>query len=464
MRLRNKLNVKAFCLCTVMAVTPVYATTTDVKADKDSIDLNQMANSSFVSSADSMDDWIENVREAYKLDTWGFKDGGKFFFHAVSPVSQSAMDPNFGTALAVGYERAWSQLQQDYVTQLAGRMNTEKTQEFYRDASTNAREFESDKAPKSEMGIFEKMTSLFSKSVDVAESKLDQQLIEMGTDPRDLEKMPVEEKKTLINDSFLRTSITEASDQISGLIPIRTKLIIDDAGNATVGVIGVASPKTRQLAKDIAMGRESLITGNHSGDLKDLLPNSDKAFVNEFGVRLVYETNGKPALLSYGVGSYVPDKSDNYLNGLNKKAAYDSASSFANAQLAEMVNGRMSLRSQQKIGDEITKFVKREVKAGALPMDQVAKNVINIQQRTVKASASINLQGVSDLKRWNWTSPEGVKFVGVVKKWSYDTLNTVRNFDKPVTSSNSNASTLKKPSGDTGYNVQSKSINKLDDF
>ena len=198
--------------------------------------------------------------------------------------------------------------------------------------------------------------------------------------------------------------------------------------------------------------------------LKDLLPNSDKAFVNEFGVRLVYETNGKPALLSYGVGSYVPDKSDNYLNGLNKKAAYDSASSFANAQLAEMVNGRMSLRSQQKIGDEITKFVKREVKAGALPMDQVAKNVINIQQRTVKASASINLQGVSDLKRWNWTSPEGVKFVGVVKKWSYDTLNTVRNFDKPVTSSNSNATTVKKPSGDTGYNVQSKSINKLDDF
>jgi len=69
MRLRYKLNVKAFCLYAVMAVTPVYATTADVKADKDSIDLNQMVNPSFVSSADSMDDWIENVREAYKLDT-----------------------------------------------------------------------------------------------------------------------------------------------------------------------------------------------------------------------------------------------------------------------------------------------------------------------------------------------------------------------------------------------------------
>ena len=449
---------------------PVYAeevkvTTTSTESVVIEANLNQEASANFVASADSMDAWIENTREAFGLDGWG-ENKGRYFLYSTKNTSLMPTDPQYGQSVAIAFEKAWADLQQQYLKARFGQIRTEKESRLYENNSTNNREFASDREGGKEMGLFDKIGSLFSKSVDVAVAKLDEQLVEMGTDPRELEKMPVQEKQDIINDYFIRTSITEASGEIAGLIPMQTKVIVDDSGATTVGIVGVASAKTLQIAKDIAMGRDTLIKGSSSGDLKSLLPSSDEDFVNEFGVRLVYEADGKPALISYGLSSYIPNKSNNYINGRLRSTAYENAGTLANAQIAEMVNGRMSTRAQTEMGEEIAQYVKREVKAGAMTDEQIATNIINIHQNTMRASAKMDLKGVSDLKRWRWMELNCHQFAVDVMKWSYSTLDAARSFNRPAvnTSSKVRSTATVKDSNASSYDRPSKKVNKLDDF
>lgn len=350
-----------------------------------------------------------------------------------------------------------------------GHETTRKLKEFYMDNSTNAREIPFEESIPEEPGFLAKLKSIFSKQLDVAEKALDNKLIEMGESPESLKRLSVVHKKNLMVDKFSRESIESASASIAGLVPIQTKVIIDEKGDATVGVVGVASERTVQIAKDIAMQRESVVKGRARDNLMDLLPEGSEDFLSAHGVRLVYDKNGSPALLSFGIGSYVPNKSNNYLNQKLKNNAIESASMMANAQIAEMVNGHMSAERRNKVGEEIRQYVEREMRSDALTEEHMVTNIIDITNNNMTASASVSMRGISTLHQWAHKLENGPRFVGVVNVWRYSTLDAARAFDNPLHKKREEKKVEKKimvDAVDTGIRIEpySKKINTLDDF
>lgn len=102
--------------------------------------------------------------------------------------------------------------------------------------------------------------------------------------------------------------MTNAIGSMSGLVPVQT-IVTQRRGEYDVGVVAVISNKTRQLAKDMALARQSAIKGKGKA-ISEYLPKDTKGFLNEYGIRLVYDENGAPIILSYGNWGYVADPSN----------------------------------------------------------------------------------------------------------------------------------------------------------
>jgi hypothetical protein len=378
-------------------------------------------------AATAIDQWADAFLDKMGLEDFGEQDGRIFVFTS-APVSVTDLDPEYGKALVLAYERAFMAAQEDYIMMRFGRTLVEKSRSFYDDASTAAREIpvEVERAK----GLGDKHLKLFEKALDVAERKLDQELIDLGTDPAELERMPVTRKKELFQDAFMKQTIQQASGEISGLVPVQTAVMKDDKGQTRVGVIAVSSAKTQQVARDIRYQRQPGVSGN-GNKLRDLLPDAEEAFLGEFGTRLVYDEDGRPAIVSYGVASYIADSGEPYINQRKRDAAKNQATGNADAAIAEYVSGQLSLRSEQISGDEIAQIIEREMKPDSLSVERTIKNIVDKRSESAKSRAQIDMQGISTIKRpFFLTTNSGANLVYVVRAWKYTTLDAMREFGK----------------------------------
>ena len=421
-------------------------------------DINAMADAKAVpqpSASDSVEDWADSVLEKFGISSFG-ENNGKYFVFAQQSVSLKPTDPQYGDAVVNAFDKAMMKVQERYVMDLFGKISTEKIHKMFSDRSTNAKQI--DLPPAASPTFWNKLMFVLDKKLDVETKKLDQELISMGVDPNELKTMPKTIKKDLFRDTFIKKTLQQASGEISGLVPVQTTLVRDANGNTVIGVVAVASQKTKQIAKDIALQRKSLVKGR-GRDLATLLPRSPREFLSTMGVRLAYDKDGSPAIISYGMASYRPDSGDDYINDELRSEAVANASANADAQIAEMVNGYMSAKTERKNGEETRKYVEREVKIGSDTLEKTVKNIIKTVNKNVKSSAKMRVQGISTLKRWRYTSKEGVKFVGVVRVWKYSTLNAINQFKNPQ---KSKASVKKKVH--RTFQQESRVINSMDDF
>ncbi len=445
------------CLLTINNFSMAASNSEEVITQKDVNELNQMSDPKSVeNAADTIEDWAYNAISKFGVDEFG-EHKGKFFFFASQSVSLKPTDPQFGDALVNAYDKAMMKLQNKYLMTRFGKIITEKIKSFYSDRSTNANEIE---LPNPNIqGFIGKVLKIIDKNLDVAEKKLDKELIELGTDPAELAKMTPKMKKDVFRDKFLKSSIQKASGSIAGLFPIQTSVATDSTGRYVVGVIAIATAKTIQIAKDIRLQRKPLVRGK-GRDVKDLLPASKDEYLSTFGVRLAYDIDGTPMIISYGLGSYSND-GDDYIKDQLRTEAKENAISNANAQIAEVVNGYMSIKESRTTGEEIRKYVEREMKPDSDTVEKTVKNIIKITNNHAKSRASMNLQGVSTVKTWRYTTDKGVKFVGVVRVWRYSTLKAIKDFNSGKYHSKKRKSkkhTYKKSL------KQSKTVNDVDDF
>jgi len=419
-------------------------------------DINKVSDPKTVpmpSASDSVEDWSNEVLQKFGLSSYG-ENNGKYILFAQQSVSLQPTDPQYGDALVNAIDKAMMKIQEQYVTELFGSIATEKIKSLYMDRSTNAKQL--DLPPASNPTFWSKFWFVINKRLDVEEKKLDQELLKMGVSPEQLQKATPKIKKDLFKDKFIKNTIQKASGSISGLVPVQTTLIRDNKGRTVVGIVAIASPKTKQIAKDISLQRASLVKGK-GRDIMSLLPNSSREFLSTMGIRLVYDKDGSPAIISYGIASYRPDSGDDYIDAELRSEAKNAAIANADSQIAEMVNGYMSVKNKRKNGEETRKFVEREVKFDSETVEKSIKNIIKIVNKNAKSSAKMKLQGISTVKNWRYTSKEGVKFVGVVRVWKYSTLAAVKDFKKPK-------SQKKAHKKYNNFHQESKVINSMDDF
>ncbi len=424
----------------------------------DVTEINNMADTNIVSDAsDNMDDWFDSVLANYGVDSFG-ENNGKFILNQSQSVSLKPTDPQYGDAVVNAFDKAMLRLQEQYVMTRFGRTTTDKVRSFYSDRSTRAKEI--DLPAVTHKTYLSKVLLLLEKNLDVTALELDKQLLELGVDPNELTSLTPVQKKDVFRDKFIKNTMRQASGSIAGLFPMQTSVITDSKGRTVVGVVAIASAKTLQIAKDISLQRRSLMTGK-GRDIESLLPTSKVEFLGTLGVRLAFDIDGTPAIISYGIASYMPNTGDDYINDELKAEAKSSAIANADAQIAEIINGRMNVKNERQTGEEIRKYVEREMKFDSDTIEKELKNIIKITNSNAKSSASARLQGISTVKNWRYTTKLGQKFVGAVRVWRYSTLAAVKSFNNPKTHTGQEKENkgLFEESQTT-----SKPVNTLDDF
>jgi len=436
---------------------PNSSNTVNSVSQNDVDELNTMSDPKSVQSAsDDMDDWFDSVFQRFNIEEG--EDNGKFVVTASQSVMLKPTDPQYGDTYVNAFDKAMAKLQNKYLMIRFGSTITEKIKSLYSDRSTHAKEIEL--PPVTDLGYLKKVLAVLEKGLDVTEKKLDQQLIELGTDPQELTKLNPTQKKDIFRDKFVQNTIRRASGSIAGLFPIQTNVITDSKGVTIIGVVAIASNKTIQIAKDITLQRKSIITGR-GRDISSLLPKTNEEYLGTLGVRLAYDQDGSPAIISYGIASYRPDSDDDYINNELKAEAKNAAVSKGDAQIAEIINGRMNAEDSRKTGEEIRKYVEREMTVNADTVEKTIENVIKITTRNAKSSARAKLQGNSTVKKWRVTTKEGHKFVGAVRVWKYSTLQAVNAFNNPQSSQQSST---KKKQQFQKFQQESKPVNTMDDF
>ena len=458
--------VLSLCAATIMSL-PTFAndnmdsnTPVEQISQQDVENINEMSDANAIpalSASDTIDDWADQALEKFGLTEFGEHDG-KFFVFAQQSVMLKPTDPQFGDAVINAYDKAMIKLQEKYVMLRFGKTTVDKVKSFYSDRSTNAKTLEL--PPVKSVGFLSKLMLVLDKKLDVLGAKLDDELVELGADRDSIRNMTPKMKKDLFRDKFVKNTMRKAQGSIAGLVPIQTSIASDSQGTYSIGVIAVASQKTKQIAKDISLQRKSTVSGR-GRDVKSLLPQSTKEYLGTFGTRLAYDLDGSPMILSYGMASYLPDSGDDYINDELKSDAKDTAIANADGQLAELINGQMSVKGQRKSGEEVRKYVEREVKANSDTIEKTIKNIIKISSKEIKSRASAKLQGISTAKSWRYTTKDKHKYVGVVRVWKYSTLEAVNNFDKPKRERSSSRENRRNYRS----NIQSSApVNDMNDF
>ncbi len=420
--------IKYIFLFVVISCSIVFADNTviDAKSVQEQNKISNPNNNVDIPASDTIDDWADKAIHRFGIDDFG-EHNGKFFFYASQSVALKPIDPQFGDALINAYDKAMMKLQTKYLMARFGNVMVNKIKSFYSDRSTDAKNIELPKP--GSRGFLGKLLKVLNKSLDVADKKLDKELISLGVSEDELKQMTPKIKKDTFRDKFIKQTIRRASGSIAGLFPIQTALATDKKSSYVVGVIAVASPKTIQIVKDIRLHRKSLIRGRGK-DVKEFIPQDPKKYLQTFGVRLAYDKDGTPMIVSYGMGSYVLDSGDDYINDQYKSEAKENAKSNADAQIAEIVNGYLSVRQVRKNGEEIRKYVEREVKANSDTIEKSIKNIIKITNNSARSSARASLKGISTVKTWRYTLDKKIKFVGAIRVWRYSTLKAVEDFGK----------------------------------
>lgn len=445
---------KIFIIGSLLVASLLYAQATP-QAEITQEDIKAQNEMSDASSKDitpkSLDDFFEEFADNFGIE-YGITKDGKTFYTGRSVVALSDSDPQFAQALQNAYQKAMLNLQVEFIKDAFGRIAVSKIQNYEADNSTNAKEFE--ELPKGSV-----VGQIFDKLVQLSGAKLDKALKDLGIN---VEGLTEERKKTLLKEEFLNKTITSAVGSMSGLIPVQT-IVTQRRGQYDIGVIAVVSKKTRQLAKDMSLARQSNIKGKGK-NINEYLPKDNKGFLNEYGIRLVYDEKGSPVILSYGNWGYIADANNAKKTNILEDRAKDTASTMADAAIIEFINTNLSLKDEKTTGESYEEIIKQSLNINDNTTQEEIKDFTNIVEKIntkVKASASGKIKGIGTLKRWNYTSENGIEHVGVVRFYSYDNVTNINEALK----SNSNTGVPKtEPKKSSNIQRSSNVVNDIDDF
>jgi hypothetical protein len=370
---------------------------------------------------------LEKEIEEYALEQ-GIEFGtempnGKYYFKGVATSKYSVDDADWGKGRSATYMKAVLNAQKDFLSAIRiSRLTAERLKKEFTDHSTNADAFPEGFSSADTFAdpslIADYLEKLAAKAIALSDVRIDKLLENEGISPEQIKRMTPEQKKTTFSETIINSTIKTAFGQISGLMPVQTFEGISDDGKAGIGVVLMYSPRLVILAKDIMAQRPSVFKGTPGVPLRDFLPKEDGALVDDFGVRCLFDPEGRPYLLSYGQWAISGQNSDGDSFDSNLEHAERQAESIADSELAFFMAGDMNLDSKASQGEDSEKFVTRA--AEGLKQKSV-DSIVDIYNESIRQRASIDLAGIQTNKTWYYKHPNGDHtIVGVVRVWTPD--------------------------------------------
>ncbi len=420
-------NISKYLLITslVFATTSINANE-DVAVSKDAIQtINEDAKATTQKSQTVKEAINEYLRDK-KIKKGYNRKNNKYIVTAIVPVGFAVNDPQFNDALVVAYEEAYMKAQTDLLMDIYGKTTTDKAVSMFRLKDPNAQTkfiAELDEAKTNK----ERTDNIFSKVMKLTEAKLDNALKEEGVNPEQIKTLDVKKKQELFRKTFVK-NVASGFDlkKLVGSVPIQTFVGVDKRGKAEFGLVMMKSDVTERIAMDMANKRAARDKKSTGVNPLDLLPTTEKDFLKEFGVRIFFDENGLPSLISYAqyyVGNSEKDDAD--MLSEDKNIGMESAKLSAKAQLAEFMKVVVSANKEnserktkiKRLENQIDKTTNEEV-----VVEKEINEIVKSYQSTAKSKSEMDNAGTETIYDWEYETETGDIFVGVVERWSYEQL------------------------------------------
>lgn len=383
-----------------------------------------------LSASDQIRQALEAYREAKGIQ-WGVSNkGSKIYSYKIKVVEAHPNSKSWGKARSLAFDDALLSAQADFIRDQFGVQTVVMGKKLFEDASDDAEDFES-KANSS--GMEGKLKAIAEKVVALGDKTLSDKLDEMGVDPSQFDAAPETEKKLLFMEQFTQKAIVRAFGSISGLVPIQTFEGRSETGDHSIAVIMMYSPKLEQLASDIANKRIPILrkTKGKGKPVKEFVSKDPKILVNQFGLRVGFDENNVPYLVSYGQWSYIDKDLTERTKERRRESARASAESKADSQITMFLAGRLSYKDEKVTGSQVGEIIKGIFNSdGSVSTEKIEfEDIVDKTNKTIEARAKAQMGGRQTvLPMWTYKDAPGAEgdevrtydheIVGVVRAWT----------------------------------------------
>ncbi|MDA3967915.1 DUF6844 domain-containing protein [Helicobacter sp. WB40] len=393
-------------------------------------------------------DYFDEFANAHNIE-YGVTENGRTFYYGYADISDKG---DLARGGSIAFQKAMLNIQSEFIKDAFGRLANQRILKYLNDNSTNAREFE-------ELEKGGVLSQIMDKVTQLTGAKLDSALKDLGIE---VEGLSQERKKDIFKDEFITKTIIDASGQMSGLVPMQTYVTTTKNGNYRVGVVAVISNKTRAIADDIKKNRQSNIKGKGK-KLEEFLPKEDKDYINEYGIRMVYDENGEPMIISYGIWGYGKTSSDSRILDRLESGAKETAQNQADIAIREFVSTQISLRDETQTGDIIKQTLKesQNINNGSKEItEEMISEIVDKSLKTITSKTKGNLRGIRTAKRWSYTD-NNTEYVGIIRVYSYKNYVNTTQAVSPIKQEHKKVTT--KPQT-REQDKKSSIVNSIDDF
>ncbi len=328
-------------------------------------------------------------------------------------------NPNFVRARTLAYEMAYHRAVAGYVMQKFGVESVKQFSEVFNDQSTDRLTPSAD-AKTTTQRIIEKTEQL-------TEAKLDEGLREMGVTPSGT----VAEKRRLAANTLVSRSMRNAIGSSAGLLPVQTFEGWNEANQYAIGVVIRGGAETETIAECLRYKMRPGLSRPGAGlSVEEALP-SDDELVSQFGVRLFFDKDGVPALLSFGQwgSSYTGTDEEEAEDAMDH--AMVQAEAIANEQLTTFINSTITVsESNERGGGKTTDVV---FDANGVPTEEKVMGFIDRAAKTSTIQGKDTLIGRSTVLKKVIAHPSsGRKLAVCVRMWSFGQYDAMKRIiEKP---------------------------------
>jgi len=266
------------------------------------------------------------------------KGRSAFYVKGVANVVGNVASPTFVKSRSLAYSKAYQNAVAEYIFRRFGDSLSEQYQRTFNDYSKGV--------PGEDVkGAFARIAE---KTAQLTEAKLDEGLRKLGVTPSG----SVTEKRKLAQNLIVKRTVKKASGESAGLLPVQTFEGWAENGKYAVGVVVRGGVETEILADCLKNKVRPRLSRPECGQpVAQALPN-DEELVSQFGVRLFFDENGTPALLSIGQwgSSYVGEDADLDESALDH--AREQAEDEADDALTMFVNSTLTMLSESERGED----------------------------------------------------------------------------------------------------------------
>ena len=333
-----------------------------------------------------------------------------------SLVALKADDKRWGKARSLAFQNAFIQAMGAYMKSVRQRTSVSQMREFF-----------AEDIPESELRYQEGETSdsyvkrVVLKSAALVERTLDQKLVESGMSDDEIERLSTPtQKRTALAERISRRTFNEAIGSAAGLIPVKTFEGIDDEGNSAIGVVAVFSERMRHIANRISRGDVIRPDPDREHDsIMDQIDSYEKdELPNEFGVRVMWDDQGYPAIVSFGQWGWWPANLSKRKRAQRRKFALRQAENDALSNLTIFIKASTRFTEESNVGADLEQAF--NLPRGGVPEEFEDVQIADKLVETARIKAEVDLTGYTRERSWSARHPllEEHELVGVVAYWS----------------------------------------------